>query len=223
MLKQAARIVLAGCTIVAALSLASPMAMAVGTWTVTGGPAFTASTASGTTFTLTDRTNDSAITCTVATAKGNVTDQSSSANTRVASVTSSTFGDSAHKCSGPLGSTGTITQKPGTTATLNALLYGDGLTTGDIDGADLVLTLTSILGTCSAQITGTAGFSYINTSHLLSYLTVDNDLQVISTSSTGFGCSGIIQVDNEITLRSGTGGVRVDVSIPLAPIQISQP
>src|SRR5262249_17307854 len=130
----------------------------------TGGTSFTSAASAGTTFTLTDVTHSASFTCSVGTSSGTVTDESMGTNTAIGSVTASAFGSAAHKCSGPLGSNGTSTQKAGTTATINVASYnsGTGVTTGTITNIDHTLTINSFLGTCTAEVKGTAGVTYKN-------------------------------------------------------------
>lgn len=205
---------LAAGTLAAALCLASPPAMAAGTWTVTGGPSFTGTVSSGTTFTLADTTSGLSFTCTVVTATGTVTDQSGGANTAIGHVTSITF-----KCQGPLGSTATGTQKVGTVATINAISFNGGVTTLTITGVDIVMTISSFIGACTAEIKGIAGAKYTNSSHLLQFTTAGDSLSVTSASGA---CTGIIKVHDVITISSGTGGITLTGS-PTGLIQISQP
>lgn len=219
MRKQLARTLLVAGTAVAAMGLAVPAAMASGTWTVTGGTSFTSAASSGTTFTLTDATSSTSFTCTVGTGTGTVVNQSGSANTAVGSITASTFGSSAHKCSGPLGSTGTDTQVAGTTSTINAGSFASGKTTGTITGIQHTVSISSILGTCTATVKGTAGITYTNSSHLLQFTTAGDSLTVTAASGS---CLGIIKVNDVVTFSSGTGGETVTGS-PTASIQISQP
>ncbi|HET9899200.1 MAG TPA: hypothetical protein VFQ44_30105 [Streptosporangiaceae bacterium] len=219
MRKQLIRTLLAAGTTAAALTLAVPAAMAAGTWTVTGGPSFTSAAATGTTFTLSDTTSGLSFTCTVGASVGTVTVQNGSTNTAIGHVTSSSFGSSAHKCNGPLGSTGTSTQTSGTTATLNAVSFASGVTTGTITGVDHTLTISSFLGTCTARVKGTAGTKYNNSSHLLQFTTTNDNLKVVSTSGS---CSGIIKTNDVVTFSSGSGGETVTGS-PTPSIQVSQP
>ncbi len=219
MRKHLARTVLVAGTIATAMGLAVPAAMAASTWTVTGGTNFTSTASSGTTFTLTDTTASLSFTCTVGTGAGTVTDESSGTNTAIGSITSSTFGSSSHKCSGPLGSTGTDSQKSGTTSTLNVSSYASGVTTGTITNVDHIMTISSILGTCTAEVKGTAGVTYTNSSDLLQFTTSGDSLKVTSTSGS---CAGIIKVNDVVTFTSGSGGETVTGS-PTNPIQVSQP
>jgi hypothetical protein len=217
MRKQLARTFLVAGTAIAAMGLAVPAALAAGTWTVTGGPSFTSAASTGTTFTLTDTTHSATFTCTVGTAAGTVTDQTSGPSP-FGSITASTFGSAAHKCSGPLGSTGTSTQKTGTTAKLNGISFAGGVTTGTITGIDHLFTASAFGINCSAEITGTAGVKFTNSSHLLQFTTTGDSLTVKSAS----GCVGIIQAGDNVTFSSGTGGETVTGS-PTSSIQISSP
>jgi hypothetical protein len=219
MRKQLARTLLVAGTVAAAVGLAAPAALAAGTWTVTGGTNFTSAASSGTSFTLTDVTARASFTCSVGTGTGTVTDETSGTNTAVGSITAATFGSSAHKCTGPLGSTGTDSQKAGTTSTINVASFSAGKTTGTITNIDHVLTVSSFLGTCTAEVKGTAGVTYTNSSHLLQFTTAGDSLKVTSTSGN---CAGIIKVNDVVTFTSGTGGETVTGS-PVNPIQISQP
>ncbi len=219
MRQQLAGPLLAAGIIAAALSLSVPAAMAAGTSTVTGGPNFTAVQAPGTTITLTDSTSGLTFTCTVATAAGTVTDQSMSANTAIGSITSLTLGSATAKCHGPLGSTGTLTLKAGTMPKINIASFSGGVTTGTITNVDLILTVNSVVGTCTAEIKGTIGFKYTNSTHLLQLVTAGDNLSVTSTSGA---CSGIIKTGDVVTITTGSGGFVLTGS-PVNPIQISEP
>jgi len=212
MRKQLARTFLVAGTVIAAVGLAVPAAMAAGTWTVTGGPNFTSS---GTgTFTLKDTTHSATFTCHVGSAAGTVTDQTSGPSP-FGSVTSSSFGSSSNKCSGPLGSTGTSNQKSGTTAHINGTSFSGGVTTGTITGVDHIFTASAFGINCTAEVKGTAGVTYSNSTHVLTFTTAGDSLTV--TSATG--CAGIIQVNDNVTF---TGSETVTGS-PTNPIQISSP
>jgi len=216
MRKQLARTLLAAGTVTAVLSLTVPAAMAAGTWTVTGGPNFTSAASSGTTFTLNDTTKNLSFSCTVGTGTGKVTDQSMSTNTAIGSITASTFGSSSHKCSGAFGSTGTSSQKASTTMTLNAGSFSGGVTTGTVTNVDHILSVSSILGNCTAEVKGTAGVTYTNSSSLLKFTTAGDSLKITSTTCSFLG------VNDVVTFNSGNGGETVTGS-PTNPIQVSQP
>lgn len=166
-----------------------------------------------------DRINGNTFTCTAAMAQGSVTDQVSSTNTHIGVVSSSNFGDPTHKCSGPFGSRGTSIQKAKTLAWIDVLQFNEGVTLGDITDVDQVLTISSIAGTCTAESTGTAGFSYANATDLLQFIVADDDLRVASASGS---CFAIIHANDLLTLTSGSGGLTITGS-PVNPIQISQP
>lgn len=219
MRKQHTRKILVAGTIVTIMGLAVPAAMASGTWTVTGGPNFSSTTSAGTTFTLTDTTAGLSFTCTVSTSSGTVTDETGSTNNVVGTVTATTFGNSSHKCSGPMGSTGTDSQKAGTTETLNASSFSGGVTTGTITNVDQILTVSSTLGTCTAEIKGIAGATYNDSTRLVRYTTSGDSLRVASTSGS---CAGIINANDVLTFSSASGGKTVTGS-PVNPIQASQP
>lgn len=218
--RQLARTIFVTGTVAAALGLAIPAAMAAGTWTVSGGTNFTSKASTGTTFTLKDTTANLSFTCTVGTGSGTVTDETHGTKTAIGSIKASTFGSSTTKCKGPLGSTGTDTQKTGTTATLNVASFASGVTTGTVTNVDHVLTANDVLGKCTAEVKGTAGITYTNSSHLLKFTTTGDKLKV--TSATGAGCAGLIKVNDVVTFTSGTGGETVTGS-PVNPIKISQP
>ena len=221
MRKNFVRAVLVAGTAAAAVSLAIPAAMAAGTWTVKGGTNFSSAAAASTTFTLSDTTSHLSFTCTVGTASGTVINETSGTTTAIGSITASAFGSAAHKCNGPLGSTGTSTQAAGTTAVLNVASYNAGtkVTTGTITSITHNLSISSALGSCSAVVKGTAGVTYNNTTSLLQFTTAGDSLSVTSTSGS---CTGIIKVGDVVTFTSGTGGETVTGS-PVNPITAEQP
>lgn len=215
MRKVLTRILLAAGSAAVVIALAIPPAMASGTWTVTGGRNWTGAQSSGTTITQTDVTSGTVFTCTVAAFAGTVINENSGAITTIGSITSFSF----TKCTGPLGSTATKKQKAGTTATFNALSFSGGVTTGTITGWDEILTISSILGMCTAEIKGTAGVKYTNATKLLQFTTAGDSLQVTSASGS---CMGIIKTGDVFTISSGTGGITITGS-PTSTISISQP
>lgn len=219
MRKQLARTLLAAGTVAAVLSLTVPAAMAAGTWTVTGGPNFTSAASSGSTFTLNDTTKSLSFSCTVGTGTGSVTDQSMSTNTAIGSITASTFGSSTHKCSGAFGSTGTSSQKSGTTMTLNAGSYNSttGVTTGTVTNVDHILSVSSILGNCTAEVKGTAGVTYTNSSDLLAFTTAGDSMKITATTCSFLG------VNDVVTFSSNSGHGETVTGSPTNPIQVKQP
>lgn len=219
MRKQLIRAALATGSVVAAMVVAIPPAMASGTWTVSEGPNWTSVVSSGTTFTLTDTTASLNFTCLVGTANGTVINETMGTLTTIGSVIGSTFGSAGAKCNGPLGSTGTAAQKSGTTATLNAVSFSGGTTTGNLSFVDEVMTISSILGACTAEVKGTAGVKYTNSSKLLQFTTAGDSLKVTTTSGK---CVGIIKTNDVLTVNSGTGGETI-TGAPVSAITISQP
>ncbi len=211
--RKLARAFLAGLTAAVAVLLGTSAAMASGTWTVTGGPRFTA--AQSGTVTISDSTSGTAFSCAVATAAGSVTDQSGSANANVGSITSLTFGSASHKCTGPLGSTATIAEKAGTTASVTATSYSSGVTDGTAE-IDIVFTISSILGTCTVEAKGLVDFTYNDSTGVLQFTSIGSSLVVTSTSGA---CAGIIKSGDHLSI-SGTIIVTGD---PINPIKISQP
>ncbi len=93
------------------------------------------------------------------------------------------------------------------------------MTIGVITGFDEIMTISSILGTCTAEIKGTAGFKYTNSTKLLQLTTAGDSLTVTSTSGS---CAGIIKTNDNFTISTGTGGITI-IGSPTSPIQISQP
>lgn len=215
MTKFLIRVALAAMAIAVVVNVAQPVALAAGTWTVTGGANFTASASAGTTFTLTDSTSGLTITCTSGTLAGTVVDGTSSTNIVVGSITAAALGT----CHGPLGTTCTIMKKTGTTGTINVTSFNGGTVTGTITNVDLIITCTTVLGTCTAEAKGTVGFDYKNSSSLLQYTTTGGQLTITSTSGA---CAGILRVGDVIVLSSGTLGLILTGS-PVNPISISQP
>ncbi len=219
MRKHIARTLLVAGTAAAAMTIAVPAAMAAITVTVTGGPNFTSTASSGTTFTLTDGSNT--FHCTVGTGAGTVHDQSKGSPTGIGSITSATFGSSAHKCTGPLGSTGTDTQTSGTTTTLNVTSISGSVVTGTLTGVNHTVTINiPLIGTCTAVVKGTAGVTYNNTSSLLGFTTAGDSLSVTSTSGS---CAGLVKVGDTVTFSSNSDGGETVTGSPTNPIQITTP
>ncbi len=212
MRKQLARTILAAGTVAAMLSLAVPQAMAAGTWTVTGGKNFTSAQSNGTTFSLKDTTKNLNFSCTKGSGAGTVVNQSMSTNTAIGSITSSGF----TSCSGAFGSTGSDSQTAGTVSTLNAGVYAAPVTTGTITNVDHTLSVSSILGNCTAEVKGTAGITYNNTTHVLAFTVAGDNLKITKTNCSFFA------VNDAVTFTSGTGGETVTGN-PVNPIQVSQP
>ena len=155
MRKQLIRTLLVAGTAVAAMGLAVPAAVASGTWTVTGGPSYTATASSGTTFTLKDTTNSATFTCTVGTAAGSVTDQTSGASP-FGTVTTPPSAVRPTSAAAPSAAPAPAPTKAGTTAHINGTWFTGGVTTGTISGIDHIFTASAFGINCTAEITGTA-------------------------------------------------------------------
>jgi len=220
MRKQLARTLLVAGTAAVAMSLAVPAAMAVVTCTVTGGPNFTATAKAGTTVTVKDTVTGSTLTCTAAAAAGTVVDQNMSPNTVIGHVTSSTFGNAAKKCNGPLGSTATSTHQTGP-APIIFVGYNPAtdIAALSITGVDQLLTISSVLGACAGEVKGMAGVTYNNGNQLLQFTTAGDNLEVTSTAGP---CAGIIATGDVVTITSGASGETV-TGAPVNPITIRQP
>jgi hypothetical protein len=213
MRKELARTVLVVGSAAVAMVMGISPAMASGTWTVTGGPSFTA-VQSGS-ITINDSTSSGSFACSVAGASGSVTDQTHAANANVGSMTSLTFGSASHKCSGPLGATATISEKSGTTALMTANSFAGGVTSGVAD-IDIVFTISSILGTCTAEAKGPVSFTYDDSTGRLQFISTGSGLTVTSTSGS---CAGIIK-SGDVLFISGT---IIVTGSPVSVIEISQP
>lgn len=196
------RLLLSGGIIAAALAVALP-ASATTTWTVSGGTSWTASLQSGASVVLADSTAGTSITCTVSSAAGTIKNGTGLSGTGIGTVTSFTLGTSSIKCTGPFGTTCTATQKAGTIWNINVVSYSGGVTTGDITGIDLIVNCSDIFGVCTAEVIGTANFTYNNSTGVLT-LTGSGTLTV--TSATGSGCAGLIKTSDTITIKITSGG-----------------
>lgn len=218
MRRKIAKLVVGGGVLAAALSIAMPAYAA--TWTVSGGTSWTAALSSGTTATLTDTTSSTSFQCTVSTAAGTIKNGTGLSGTALGSITSSTFGNSTHKCTGPLGSTGTAAQKAGTTENVDAISYSGGVTTGDVSNIDVILSISDLLGSCTAEVTGTANATYTNTGTLLSFT---NAGTLTVKSATGTGCAGVIKAGDHASYSTGTAGHGYVVSDSPGPLKITSP
>jgi hypothetical protein len=194
MRKRIASIMLSGGGAALAVCLSATAASAA-TWSISPAGSFTGSLNSGTTTQLKDTTTGVVLTCTTATAKGNVPKAGSGLPGKgIATVSAATFGSSTKKCTGPAGSTFTAvgTNLPWS---LNAGSYNP-----NVDGGQTKGTLTAsgtgvggkltgtVLGvSCSATFGGTtaapaiAQFLYDNTPHLLAITGVTH-LKVLSSN-----------------------------------------
>jgi hypothetical protein len=153
--------IVAGAALAAAVGFSTSPASAAGTWTVTGGGAFTAV---ATNPILTDTNTGTQLKCTKSNAAGTAPNGTGLSGTAIASISSVTW----TSCSGPAGITFTVTAQ-GLPWKLNAASYSGGVTTGTLTGVKA-----HISGLCNADFQGpTAGSTatltgkYTNSTHTL--------------------------------------------------------
>jgi hypothetical protein len=186
----------------AATTLAVTTPAFAATWTVSSGGTITG-TLSGTA-TLRDTTTGQNVTCTVATASGSIPNGTGLAGAGIGKITASTFGTSATKCSGPLGSSFTAVLTPGTTWKINAVSYNatTGVTSGTITGVSATVTGSSLFGACDSVVTGSANTAtYTNSTHVLK-VAADATPALTISSVTGSGCVGLINNNDKATLAA---------------------
>jgi hypothetical protein len=183
----------------AVIALGTATAFAVtATWTISPKGNFTSGLNSGTTTLLTDTTTGTQLTCTVSASNGTVPKSGSGLSGKgIAKITSTTFGTSAHPCTGPAGSTFTSVGL-NFPWKLNATKYNKavdgGQTTGTITAAGTgvggKITGTVLGVACSATLGGTttapakANGLYDNGSHTLAITSVTNLKVTASTCPT---------------------------------------
>jgi len=180
----------------AALVLGTTAAFAVtATWSISPAGSFTGTLNTGTTTTLTDTTTGIQLVCKKSTAKGSVPKAGSGlSGTGIATISSTTFGTSTVKCTGPAGATLTAVSL-NTPWKLNAVSYkasvDGGQTTGTITasgtGVGAKISATILGSPCTATVGGTkaapakANGLYDNGSHLLAITSVTN-LKVLTSN-----------------------------------------
>lgn len=233
MRKRIATILLTGSAATLAVCLSATAASA-GTWSIHPAGPFTGTLNKGTTTMLKDTTSGVSLTCTTSTSKGKVPSAGSGkSGTGIAKITSTTFGTSADKCTGPAGSTFTAVGT-NTPWNLNAISYNasvdGGQTTGTITapgtGVGGKLTGTVLGVSCSATFGGTkskpavAHGLYDNGSHLLAVTSVSN-LKVLSST-----CPEVSKGDGAtfVTSPTSTAGHTVSHGYDVSPaIKITSP
>jgi hypothetical protein len=194
--KRLSRIFFVGGGAAAALALSTTAAFAVAaTWSISPAGSFTGSLNTGTTTTLTDTTTGITLVCTKSTAKGSVPKAGSGLSGKgIATISSTTFGTSTAKCTGPAGTTLTAVSL-NTPWKLNAVSYkasvDGGQTTGTITasgtGVGAKISATILGSACTATVGGTtaapakANGLYDNGSHLLAITSVAN-LKVLTSN-----------------------------------------
>jgi hypothetical protein len=219
---------------VIALTAATALASTASTWSISPAGAFTASLNKGTTTLLQDTTSKIVLTCKVSVSKGSVPKAGHGLSGKgIATITSTTFGSSKSKCTGPAGSTFTAVGS-NLPWSLNAVKYNKsvdgGQTTGTITakgtGVGGVLKGTVLGSKCSVTFGGTtsapalANGLYDNKSHLLAITSVKN-LKV--TKST---CPGVTVGDGStfITSPGSKAGKAVSHGYSVSPaLKISSP
>lgn len=185
--RRLSRILFVGGAAAAVIALTAAAAFAA-TWSISPAGKFTGTLNSGATTMLEDTSTGVTLTCTASTSKGKVPKAGSGLSGKgIATITSTTFGTSAKKCTGPAGSTFTA-KGTNTPWKLNAVSYK-----ASVDGGQTTGTITSsgtgvggklsgtVLGvSCSATFGGTtsapakANALYDNKSHLLAITSVSN-------------------------------------------------
>ncbi|MGC5341662.1 hypothetical protein ACPXCE_02035 [Streptomyces sp. DT24] len=140
-------------------------ATALAGWTLTNpsaGGTFSAGLKTGTSAVLKDLTTSQQVTCGVGAASGTAVGGTYSTGNGIASITGATWGSAASPCPGPLSSTFKATLTSGTAIKLNAVSYSAGVTSGTLSNVSVDLTGSTLLGTCTARITGTASNATYN-------------------------------------------------------------
>jgi hypothetical protein len=190
----------AGVAAAAAIGLSSPPAFAA-TWTVSGGPSFTATS---TNLGSIDVSTGATFTCSSSTIKGSVTDGTGLAGDGIAIITSAAFGDSTNTCTGTFSSRGTFALHPGTTWSFNAASYdsASGTTSGAISGVDLDFNFSNLFGTCNAELTGSLGNVTYNNSTGQLVISQDSTPHLTYPKASGPGCAGIWRAGDQATFQA---------------------
>ncbi|WP_335982679.1 hypothetical protein [Streptomyces sp. CA2R106] len=199
--------VVTGAAFAAALGLAISPASAAGTWTVTGGGAFTGTS---TNTVLKDTATGTTLTCKTSTATGTAANTTGASGTGIASIASVAW----TSCSGPLGITFTVTAD-GTPWALNAVSYSGGVTTGTLTGVKAHISglgCTATFAGASSTTAATLDVTYTNSTHDLKVLGTGN-LHAYNVSGT---CLGLIN-SGDATTYSG------DYTVSPTTLQITSP
>lgn len=200
MRKSSASALVATAAAASAFAIATPAFAA--TWTVTSGGTISGTLKSGTNAVLKDTTTNQSITCTVASAGGSVPNGVGLPGTAIGSITSATFGTSSTKCSGPFFSSFTSALKAGSNWKLNAVSYSGGVTHGTITGVDALVTGSSILGSCNAEVTGEVdSVTYTNSTGVLA-IAADATPKLALSNVSGSGCAGLLKNGDKATLTA---------------------
>jgi hypothetical protein len=199
--------VVTGAAFAAALGLAISPASAAGTWTVTGGGAFTGTS---TNTVLKDSATGTTLTCKTSTATGTAANTTGASGTGIASIASVAW----TSCSGPLGITFTVTAD-NLPWSLNAVSYSGGVTTGTLTGVEAHISglgCTATFAGASATTPATLDVTYTNSTHDLKVLGTGN-LHAYNVSGT---CLGLIN-SGDATTYSG------DYTVSPTTLQITSP
>lgn len=191
---------LVGVAAAGAIVLSATAAFATG-WTVDNpndppDPSFTASLHSGTVATYGDASTGQSFTCTSSALHGSAPSGTSLPNP-VATITSGSFGG----CNGTLGGTMTVTFG---SANVNGWSYDSVADTvgGNITGISAQLTISSVLGTCTATMAGELDtVTYDNVNAELA-IKADTDPKLTIVSATGSGCAGLVNTGDKVTLAA---------------------
>lgn len=153
------------------LAVTSASATTLAGWTVvnpnTNGT-FTSALVVNSVAELVDTTTGSQVDCYSGTASGTAPSGTGLSNP-VAKITAAQWGVGGDVCDGPLGSSFNATLTSGTFIGLNAASHSGGVTSGSLSGVNVKLTGSTIVGTCTASITGTVNnVTYTNSTGVLS-------------------------------------------------------
>ncbi|MFF8713404.1 hypothetical protein ACF07T_18530 [Streptomyces sp. NPDC015184] len=200
MRKTLSRALFATTVAAAALGLAatSASATALAGWTVTNPNAngsFTAALKTGTVATLVDTTTGQQVDCSVSPASGTAPSGTYSSGVGLAKITSVTWGSAASPCPGPLGSSFTAALAPGAVISIDASSYSGGVSSGSLTGVKVNLTGDTILGVCTAVISGSV--SNVTYNNATGELDINNGsgLKVESANN----CAGLLNKDDLAT------------------------
>ncbi|MEE1754019.1 hypothetical protein [Streptomyces sp. SP18CS02] len=195
-MKRLSAIAAAGFLGAAALTATNASAAPLAQWTVTNpsvADTFTAVNSAGVSAVLTNSSTGAQLVCNTYAANGVAADGVRPTGSGLATIQNATFGTTSAKCTGPLGSTWTA--KSNAPMALNGVSYSAGVTKGTITGVDITLSGTSLLGSCTAKITGAANTgTYTNATGVLQIL-ADTTPALTISNVTG-NCAGLLNNGN---------------------------
>ncbi len=195
------RALLAGAIVAGTAGLGAPPAVAA-TWTVTGGPNFTATNAGNLLFKITS--SGQTYLCTASTIQGTVSN-----GTAVAHITSGTLSG----CASALGATATGTISAGTfTPVSYAPTPAPGMTSYVLTGVTATFTVHNFAGTCSATVTGSANTIKYGNSGTLTSTADPAPGNLTIAGASGSGCLGLIVTGDKATF-AGTYNVSPVITI----------